>query len=147
MILLSSVWDGPNISSFFFSFQEKILGPSNPSPCIHTVLCAAISSGSTYQWSFWILAFACTVNLNCQNTSQNACYGCEKCWKLNSIQIFLWRTIYFLTCKYFWLCVQWPLVSIRGFFFLLSLPIPNFWTEVSITITNWSFAGNWGRNK
>ncbi len=28
--------------------------------------------------AFWILAFACTVALNCQNTSQNACHGCEK---------------------------------------------------------------------
>ncbi len=80
MILLSSVWDGPNISSFFFSFKEEILGPSNQSLCIthfvcHAVLCAAIRSGSTCQWPFWILAFACTVALNCQNTSQNASYA------------------------------------------------------------------------
>ncbi len=27
---------------------------------------------------YWILAFACTVALNCQNTSQNASNGCEK---------------------------------------------------------------------
>ncbi len=43
-----------------------------------TVLCATRQSGSLCQTPFWILPFACMVALNCQNTSQNACYGCEK---------------------------------------------------------------------
>ncbi len=37
---------------------------------------------------FWILVFACTVALNCQNTYQNACHGCEKRKKSNPIRIF-----------------------------------------------------------
>ncbi len=40
------------------------------------VLCAARWSGCIWQSPFWILAFACTVALNCQNSSQNACHGC-----------------------------------------------------------------------
>ncbi len=45
---------------------------------LYTMLCAVRRSGWTWQSPFWILAFACTVARNCQNTSQNACYGCEK---------------------------------------------------------------------
>ncbi len=53
------------------------------------VLCAGRRSGSTYcQTPFWILAFACMVALNYQNTSQNACYGGEKRRKSNPFQFF-----------------------------------------------------------
>ncbi len=45
---------------------------------LYMVLCAVRWSGWTWQSPFWILAFACTVARNCQNTSQNACHGCEK---------------------------------------------------------------------
>ncbi len=70
---------------------------------IYTVLCAARWSGWTWQSPFWILAFSCTVALNCQNTSQNACHGCEKCKKSNPIRIFLWRMkILEAVCKRDW---------------------------------------------
>ncbi len=36
---------------------------------------------------FLYLALICTVSLNCQNASQNACYGCEKCQKSNPFRI------------------------------------------------------------
>ncbi len=95
---------------------------------LYTVLCAARRSGWTWQPSFWILAFASTVALNCQNTSQNACHGCEKCKKSNPIRIFFdgrkfrrqcvnviditWGRIYFqrakISDKKFRLSVQWP---------------------------------------
>ncbi len=40
---------------------------------------------------------------NCQNTSQNASYGCEKCRKSNPIWIFLWRTkVSEAVCKRDW---------------------------------------------
>ncbi len=55
------------------------------------MLCAARWSGWIWQSTFWILAFACTVALNCQNTSQNACHGCEKHKKSKPIRIFLWQ--------------------------------------------------------
>ncbi len=58
---------------------------------IYMVLCAARRSGWTWQSPFWILASVWTVALNCQNTSENACYGYEKCRKSNPIRIFLWR--------------------------------------------------------
>ncbi len=57
-----------------------------------TVLYGARRSGWTWRSPFWILAFACMVALNCQNTSQNASYGCEKFRKLNPIRILLWWT-------------------------------------------------------
>ncbi len=44
----------------------------------HIVLCAVRRSGWTWQSPFWILEFACTVALNCQNSSQNASYRCEQ---------------------------------------------------------------------
>ncbi len=70
---------------------------------LYTVLCAARRSGWTWQSPFWILAFASTVALNCQNTSQNACHGCEKRKKSNPIRIFLWRTkISEAVCKRDW---------------------------------------------
>ncbi len=56
---------------------------------IYMVLCAARRSGWTWQSPFWIVAFV--LALNCQNTSENACYGYEKCRKSNPIRIFLWR--------------------------------------------------------
>ncbi len=86
--------------------------------CELSVLCAARWSGWTWQSPFWILAFACTVTLNCQNTSQNACHGWEKrkknvtpseffydgqkFWRqcVNVIDI-TWGRIYFSTCKHF----------------------------------------------
>ncbi len=69
----------------------------------YTVLCAARRSGWTWQSPFWILAFASTVALNCQNTSQNVCHGCEKRKKSNTIRIFLWRTkISEAVCKRDW---------------------------------------------
>ncbi len=70
---------------------------------LYTVLCAVRRSGWTWQSSFWILAFASTVALSCQNTSQNACHGCEKCKKSNPIRIFFWRTkISEAVCKRDW---------------------------------------------
>ncbi len=70
---------------------------------LYAVLCAARRSGWTWQSPFWILAFACTVALNCQITSQNACYGCEKRRKSNPIQFCLWRTkISEAVCKRDW---------------------------------------------
>ncbi len=45
---------------------------------LYTVLCAARWSGWIWQLPFWILAFACTVALNCQKNSQNVCHGCKK---------------------------------------------------------------------
>ncbi len=84
---------------------------------LYTVLCATIWSGWTWQSPFWILAFACTVALNYQNASQNACYGCEKHNKSNPILIFFygrkfrrqcvnmiditWGCIYFSRCEHF----------------------------------------------
>ncbi len=73
---------------------------------------------------FWILAFAYTVALNSQNTSQNAFYESEKWKESNPIRFFFydghkfqrqcvnviditWGRIYFSTCKNFGLCVQW----------------------------------------
>ncbi len=58
---------------------------------VYKDLCAVRRSGSTCQTPFWILAFNCTVALNCQNTSQNACYACEKCRKSNMICFFFLR--------------------------------------------------------
>ncbi len=73
--------------------------------------------GWTWQSPFWILVFACMVALNCQNTSQNACYRCEKCRKSNPSEFFYdgqkfrqqcvnvidttWGHIYFSTCESF----------------------------------------------
>ncbi len=66
----------------------------------YTMLCAAIWSGWTWQSPFWILSFACTVALNCQNTSHNACYGCKKLKKKNQTdskkcydKFFLWGSM------------------------------------------------------
>ncbi len=132
-LLIKELWDYPECFKVYIYIYI-------PSLCIlhfvcHTVLCAARPSGSTCQWSFWILAFTCTVALNWQNTSQNACYRCEKHRKLNPIQIFLcqfrrqcvnvidtmWGRIYFLMCEMdenfrlgvpsVTFSVQWPLLS------------------------------------
>ncbi len=53
--------------------------------------CAAKWSGWIWQSPFWILAFACTVALNCQNTSQDAFHACGKRKKSNPIPIIFWR--------------------------------------------------------
>ncbi len=91
------------------------------------MLCAARWSGWTWQSPFWILAFACMVALNCQNTYQNACYDAKNWtnrtwseffydgWKfqrqcVNVIDI-TWGRIYFSMCKNFGLSVQWPLMT------------------------------------
>jgi len=51
----------------------------------------------------WILVFTCTVTLNCQNTSQNACYRFEECRKFQLIWIFLWRMkVSEAVCKHNW---------------------------------------------
>ncbi len=94
-------------SSFFKKIENGNIGymmvPSNPKPIppmsvnsvykdLYSVLCAA-RSWWTWQSPFWILAFACTVSLNCQYTSQNAFHGCVKnAKKSNPIRILLWRT-------------------------------------------------------
>ncbi len=51
--------------------------------------------------AFWILAFACTVSLNCQNTSQNACHGCEKNYNWTRSNFF-YDGRKFLICKLDW---------------------------------------------
>ncbi len=73
-----------------------------------SALCCETNCGWTCQTPFWILVYACTVALNCQITSQNACYGCEKCkkWicrmKVSKSQSHAtWGRIYFLTCQNF----------------------------------------------
>ncbi len=58
------------------------------------VLCSARWSGWTWQSPFWILAFGCRVALNCHNTSQNACHGCEKRKKSILVKVF----IFICTC-------------------------------------------------
>ncbi len=69
---------------------------------IYSALCCEMK-WMTWQSPFWILAFACTVALNCQNTSQNACHGCEKRIKSNPIRISLWQTkISEAVCKRDW---------------------------------------------
>ncbi len=86
------------------------------------MLCAARWSRWTWQSLFWILVFACTVALNCQNTSQNATepknqtrsecfYDGQSFWRqcVNVIDT-TWRRIIFSTCKNFGLRVQWPWV-------------------------------------
>jgi len=97
-----------------------------PSLCIphivcHTVLCAARWSGSTCQTPFWILAFACTVAVNCLNTSQNVCYGCKKRRKFNPIQKMLWQTkVLKAVCKR-----DWHNVRLYLFF-----NVQTFWTRI-----------------
>ncbi len=57
----------------------RILGLSNPE-IYRFPLCSALCC--EMKWmnlrQLWILAFACLVALNCQHTSQNSFYGCEK---------------------------------------------------------------------
>lgn len=48
---------------------------------LHLVLRYAVDAS-------WILSLACTVAPNCQNTSKNAYYGCEKCRKSNPVLFF-----------------------------------------------------------
>jgi len=53
-----------------------------------------------WHWGFWRSRM---VALNCQNVSQNACHGCEKCRKSNLIWIFLWQTkVSEAVCKRDW---------------------------------------------
>ncbi len=92
-----------------------------------TVLCAVRRSGWTWQSPFWI--FACTVALNCQNTSQNACYGYEKRKKSNPIRIFLcWTKIFEAVCKRDW-------HKVRSYLFFNVL---NFRTQCAMTLLHTS---------
>ncbi len=60
--------------------------------------------------------FACTVALNCQNATPNACYGCEKCnnKKMEPDSKTFWD-------KRFGLRVQWPLLLPKDDFFLIKI--------------------------
>ncbi len=80
---------------------------------IYSALCCEV------KWmNLTIAIFAiCTLALNCQNTSQNACYGCKKQKKSNPIRFIfdgrkfwgqcvnvidiMWGHIYFSTCEKF----------------------------------------------
>ncbi len=97
---------------------------------IHTACCRNNKSSMIvwhfehriWQSPFWILAFASTVALNCQNTSQNACHRCEKRKKSNPIRIFLWRTkISEAVCKRDW-------HNVRSYLFF---NVWKFWTKNS----------------
>ncbi len=97
------------------------------------MLCAARWSEQTRQSPFWILAFACTVALNCQNTSQNACHGCEKRKNSHSIRIFLWWTkISEVMCKHDW-------HNVRSYLFF---NVRTFWTKISDSVCNDLFTKN-----
>ncbi len=59
--------------------------------------------------------FACTVALNCQNATPNACYGCEKCTKKK-----MEPDSKKFGDKHFGLRVQWHLLLPKDDFFFVS---------------------------
>ncbi len=78
---------------------------------LYTVLCAVRWSGWIWQSSFWILAFACTVALNCHTFVKTPlmCHAClprmrkKLNKKSNPMNFFLWRTkISVAVCKSDW---------------------------------------------
>ncbi len=98
------------------------------------VLCAARWSGWIWQSPFWILAFACTVALNGQNTSQHACHGCEKRKKSKPIQFFLWRTkLSEAVCKSDW-------QNLRLYLFF---NVRNFRMKISVLVCNDLYSSHW----
>ncbi len=102
--------------------------------------------------SFWILAFTCTVALNWQNTSQNACYRCENTENWTQSKYFydrkfrrqcvnvidtMWGRIYFLMCEMdenFRLGVQRPSVFNDLYFLQWNIKKKDFFIECWSTV-------------